>query len=130
MLKQSLDTELDAMNKRMSQATTEKSGLEEAKASAEEQLNVEAAGGGAVEGGGAAVVRGVDEERRRREEACELLFVAVAHRRVEEEAVGAAEPAVVGVLPEEGEEGSEEVVGGRDRERGDRRVKVGRLTPL
>jgi len=38
MLKQSLDTELDAMNKRMSQATTEKSGLEEAKASAEEQL--------------------------------------------------------------------------------------------
>jgi len=38
MLKQSLDMELDAMNKRMSQATTEKSGLEEAKASAEEQL--------------------------------------------------------------------------------------------
>merc|ERR1719199_1882456 len=30
--------ELDAMNKRMSQATTEKAGLEEAKASAEEQL--------------------------------------------------------------------------------------------
>merc|ERR1719224_359558 len=38
MLKQSLDTELDAMSKRMSQATTEKAGLEEAKASAEEQL--------------------------------------------------------------------------------------------
>merc|ERR1719387_3396337 len=38
MLKQSLDMELDAMNKRMSQATTEKAGLEEAKASAEEQL--------------------------------------------------------------------------------------------
>merc|ERR1719460_1878459 len=39
MLKQSLDMELDAMNKRMSQATTEKAGLEEAKASAEEQLS-------------------------------------------------------------------------------------------
>merc|ERR1719224_15226 len=38
MLKQSLDMELDAMSKRMSQATTEKAGLEEAKASAEEQL--------------------------------------------------------------------------------------------
>jgi chromosome segregation ATPase len=38
MLKQSLDMELDAMNKRMSQATTEKAGLEEAYASAEEQL--------------------------------------------------------------------------------------------
>merc|ERR1719482_2329451 len=38
MLKQSLDMELDAMNKRMNQATTEKAGLEEAYASAEEQL--------------------------------------------------------------------------------------------
>merc|ERR1719214_274107 len=38
MLKQSLEMELDAMNKRMSQATTEKAGLEETKASAEEQL--------------------------------------------------------------------------------------------
>jgi predicted nucleic acid-binding Zn-ribbon protein len=38
MLKQSLNMELDAMNKRMSQATTEKAGLEEAHASAEEQL--------------------------------------------------------------------------------------------
>jgi chromosome segregation ATPase len=39
MLKQSLNMELDAMNKRMSQATTEKAGLEETKASAEEQLS-------------------------------------------------------------------------------------------
>merc|ERR1719174_1912061 len=39
MLKQSLDMELDAMNKRMSQATAEKAGLEESKASAEEQLS-------------------------------------------------------------------------------------------
>jgi chromosome segregation ATPase len=38
MLKQSLEMELSTMEKRMSEATTEKSGLEEVKASAEEQL--------------------------------------------------------------------------------------------
>merc|ERR1719241_35847 len=38
MLKQSLEMELSTMEKRMSQATTEKSGLEEVKASASEQL--------------------------------------------------------------------------------------------
>merc|ERR1719269_64284 len=38
MLKQSLEMELGTMEKRMSQATTEKSGLEEVKASAEEEL--------------------------------------------------------------------------------------------
>merc|ERR1719352_2151189 len=38
MMKQSLETELDTMKKRMSEATTEKSGLEEAKSSAEEEL--------------------------------------------------------------------------------------------
>merc|ERR1719352_761588 len=38
MMKQSLETELDTMKKRMSAATTEKSGLEEVKASAEEEL--------------------------------------------------------------------------------------------
>jgi chromosome segregation ATPase len=38
MLKQSLEMELSTMEKRMSQATTEKSGLEEVKASAEEEL--------------------------------------------------------------------------------------------
>jgi len=38
MLKQSLEMELSTMGKRMSQATTEKAGLEEVKASAEEQL--------------------------------------------------------------------------------------------
>merc|ERR1719352_1992409 len=38
MMKQSLETELDTMKKRMSAATTEKSGLEETKASAEEEL--------------------------------------------------------------------------------------------
>merc|ERR1719217_1536902 len=38
MLKQSLETEISTMQKRMSQATTEKSGLEEAKAAAEEEL--------------------------------------------------------------------------------------------
>merc|ERR1719316_456984 len=38
MLKQSLDLEISTMQKRMSEATTEKSGLEEAKASAEEEL--------------------------------------------------------------------------------------------
>merc|ERR1719352_2135855 len=38
MMKQSLETELDTMKKRMSEATTEKSGLEEAAASAEEEL--------------------------------------------------------------------------------------------
>jgi predicted nucleic acid-binding Zn-ribbon protein len=38
MLKQSLEMELSTMEKRMSQATTEKSGLEEVKASAAEQL--------------------------------------------------------------------------------------------
>merc|ERR1719335_2153626 len=37
MLKQSLEMELSTMEKRMSEATTEKSGLEEVKASAEEQ---------------------------------------------------------------------------------------------
>jgi chromosome segregation ATPase len=38
MLKQSLDTELSTMEKRMSAATTEKSGLEETEASASEEL--------------------------------------------------------------------------------------------
>jgi chromosome segregation ATPase len=38
MLKQSLEMELSTMEKRMSEATTEKSGLEEVKASAEEEL--------------------------------------------------------------------------------------------
>merc|ERR1719335_575162 len=38
MLKRSLEMELSTMEKRMSEATTEKSGLEEVKASAEEQL--------------------------------------------------------------------------------------------
>jgi chromosome segregation ATPase len=38
MLKQSLEQELSTMEKRMSEATTEKSGLEEVKASAEEEL--------------------------------------------------------------------------------------------
>jgi chromosome segregation ATPase len=40
MMKSSLDQELTAMQKRMSDATTEKSGLEESKATAEEQLSV------------------------------------------------------------------------------------------
>merc|ERR1719247_419193 len=39
MLKQSLEMELSTMQKRMSAATTEKAGLEEAKASAEEQMS-------------------------------------------------------------------------------------------
>jgi len=38
MLKQSLETQIATMKKRMSEATTEKSGLEEAKSSAEEEL--------------------------------------------------------------------------------------------
>jgi chromosome segregation ATPase len=38
MLKQSLETQISTMKKRMSEATTEKSGLEEAKSSAEEEL--------------------------------------------------------------------------------------------
>merc|ERR1719486_95394 len=38
MLKQSLETQIATMKKRMSAATTEKSGLEDAKASAEEEL--------------------------------------------------------------------------------------------
>merc|ERR1719352_1923818 len=38
MMKQSLETELDTMKKRMSEATTEKSGLESSAASAEEEL--------------------------------------------------------------------------------------------
>merc|ERR1719313_1989767 len=38
MLKQSLDTEISTMQKRMSAATAEKSGLENSKASAEEEL--------------------------------------------------------------------------------------------
>merc|ERR1719271_109253 len=39
MLKQNLETQISTMKKRMSEATTEKSGLEEAKASAEEELS-------------------------------------------------------------------------------------------
>merc|ERR1719316_159983 len=39
MLKQSLDTEISTMQKRMSEATTEKAGLEESKASSEEELS-------------------------------------------------------------------------------------------
>merc|ERR1719353_550145 len=39
MLKQSLETQMSTMKKRMSEATTEKSGLEEAKSSAEEELS-------------------------------------------------------------------------------------------
>merc|ERR1719502_2092945 len=38
MMKQSLETEISTMKKRMSAATTEKSGLEDAKATAEEEL--------------------------------------------------------------------------------------------
>merc|ERR1719453_882534 len=38
MLKQSLEMQMSTMKKRMSEATTEKSGLEEAKSSAEEEL--------------------------------------------------------------------------------------------
>ena len=38
MLKQSMDTEISTMQKRMSEATTEKSSLESSKASAEEEL--------------------------------------------------------------------------------------------
>merc|ERR1719390_567446 len=38
MLKQSLETQMSTMKKRMSEATTGKSGLEEAKSSAEEEL--------------------------------------------------------------------------------------------
>merc|ERR1719284_691757 len=38
MLKQNLEMQISTMKKRMSEATTEKAGLEEAKASAEEQL--------------------------------------------------------------------------------------------
>merc|ERR1719352_401517 len=38
MLKQNLETQIKTMKKRMSEATTQKSGLEEAKASAEEEL--------------------------------------------------------------------------------------------
>merc|ERR1719337_605586 len=38
MLKQSLETQISTMKKRMSEATTQKSGLEDAKASAEEEL--------------------------------------------------------------------------------------------
>merc|ERR1719271_1298246 len=40
MLKQNLETQISTMKKRMSAATTEKSGLEDAKASAEEELAV------------------------------------------------------------------------------------------
>merc|ERR1719191_802498 len=39
MLKQNLEMQISTMKKRMSEATTEKSGLEEAKASAEEELS-------------------------------------------------------------------------------------------
>merc|ERR1719504_109093 len=39
MLKQSLETQISTMKKRMSAATTEKSGLEDAKATAEEELS-------------------------------------------------------------------------------------------
>merc|ERR1719258_365999 len=39
MLKQSLETQISTMKKRMSEATTEKSGLEDAKAGAEEELS-------------------------------------------------------------------------------------------
>merc|ERR1719269_83937 len=39
MLKQSLETQISTMKKRMSEATTQKSGLEDAKASAEEELS-------------------------------------------------------------------------------------------
>merc|ERR1719261_2396184 len=38
MLKQNLEMQISTMKKRMSEATTEKSGLEDAKASAEEEL--------------------------------------------------------------------------------------------
>merc|ERR1719160_1165825 len=38
ILKQSLETQISTMKKRMSEATTQKSGLEEAKAAAEEEL--------------------------------------------------------------------------------------------
>merc|ERR1719284_1660997 len=38
MLKQNLEMQISTMKKRMSEATTEKAGLEDAKASAEEQL--------------------------------------------------------------------------------------------
>merc|ERR1719316_1830366 len=38
MLKQSLEMQISTMKKRMSEATTEKSGLEDAKATAEEEL--------------------------------------------------------------------------------------------
>ena len=39
MLKQNLEMQISTMKKRMSEATTEKSGLEDAKATAEEELS-------------------------------------------------------------------------------------------